>query len=259
MISSGTNKGIYEVQGLLTTPARLQIKGVGTFANIEAWSGTQFTSGSTDGATVTKVNVGISRFGTDGKFEVSYGSTVPYTYKDVFITAGNGLTSSTSTVSALSDATGGANLAKAVNVSSNGLAIKIDDATIGSNGSDRLFVKDNSIGPTQVDETAAFAFSGLITTAGRKYAVASKTANYTATAAEHVILCDPTGGSFTITLPAAATAGSGKVLVVKNIAGSNTVTIDADGSETIDGAATAVVYFGASYTIICNGTAWFII
>ena len=258
-IASGTNKGIYEVKSLLSTPTRIEIRGVGTEGVVELFSQGQFTSGSSDSANITKVNIGIARFGTDGKYELSYGSASGLTYKDVFITAGNGLTSSTNTVSALSDATGGANLAKSVSVTSNGLAIKIDDATIGENGSARLFVKDNSIGPTQVDETANYAFSGVITTAGRKYAVANKTANYTASSADHVLICDPTSGSFTITLPAAAAAGSGMILIVKNIAGSNTVTLDANASETIDGATTAVAYYGASYTIICDGVAWFIL
>ncbi len=39
------------------------------------------------------------------------------------------------------DATGGANLAQSMNLSSNGLAIKVDDSTIEANGSDQLSVK----------------------------------------------------------------------------------------------------------------------
>jgi hypothetical protein len=56
--------------------------------------------------------------------------------------AGNGLSGGNgSAISAQADATGGTNLAKSINVSSNGLAIKIDDVTIGENGSGRLYVK----------------------------------------------------------------------------------------------------------------------
>jgi len=61
------------------------------------------------------------------------------------VLAGNGLTKSGNTISALSDPTGGANLAKAVNVSSNGLAVKVDSLTISSNGSDQLIVPTGGI------------------------------------------------------------------------------------------------------------------
>jgi hypothetical protein len=56
------------------------------------------------------------------------------------------------------DATGGANLARAVNVSANGVAVKIDDTTVGEDGSQRLQVKGNSIGATQVDETDSYTW-----------------------------------------------------------------------------------------------------
>ena len=60
--------------------------------------------------------------------------------------AGNGLTGGNgSAISALSDSTGGANLARAVNVSSNGLAVKIDANTITENGSNQLSVQKSPI------------------------------------------------------------------------------------------------------------------
>ena len=43
------------------------------------------------------------------------------------------------------DVTGGANLATVVNVSANGVAVKIDDSTVGENGSNQLEVKDDGI------------------------------------------------------------------------------------------------------------------
>jgi hypothetical protein len=88
----------------------------------------------------------------------------------------------------------------------------------------------------------------------------SKTANYTATAHDLVILCDSTGGSFTITLPA-VTGTDGRVYVVKKTsADANTVTIDGDGAETIDGAATYVIAVAMeAITLVSNGTAWYIV
>ena len=70
------------------------------------------------------------------------------------ITAGNGLTKSGSTISAVDDATGGANLAKSVNVSANGLAVKIDDSTIGELASSRLGVKTGGITANEIAANA---------------------------------------------------------------------------------------------------------
>ncbi len=75
--------------------------------------------------------------------------------------AGDGLTGGNGAdLDVQPDTTGGANLAKVVNVSANGVAIKIDDDTIGEDGSNRLYVKANSIGPTEVDETANYTWTG---------------------------------------------------------------------------------------------------
>lgn len=65
--------------------------------------------------------------------------------------------------------------------------------------------------------------------------VVTKTANFTATAAESVILCNAGLGGFTITLPAAAGI-SGKEYEIKKIdATGNVVTVDGNAAETIDG------------------------
>jgi hypothetical protein len=85
--------------------------------------------------------------------------------------------------------------------------------------------------------------------------VRTKTGNYTASHGD-VILADATGGSITITLPAAA---EGRQVTVKRVnSGSNTVTIDPPGSVTVDGAATlAVGAQWASKTVISDGVNWF--
>lgn len=92
------------------------------------------------------------------------------------------------------------------------------------------------------------------------FVTSAKTANYTILTTENkrLFLCDATSGSFTITLPAAASAGSGFTVSVQKVDSSaNTVTIDADGSETINGAANYVL--SSQYqiaTLVCTGTAW---
>jgi pectate lyase len=90
--------------------------------------------------------------------------------------------------------------------------------------------------------------------------VVNKTANYTAALTETVILCDATSGAITITLPPVAGV-TDQVYIVKKIdSGGNTVTIDGNSSETIDGATTKVISSQwAVYRIITDGTAWFTI
>lgn len=88
--------------------------------------------------------------------------------------------------------------------------------------------------------------------------VASKTANYTLTTADSLIIADSVGGAFTLTLPPAS-SNTGKVFQIKKqtTAGFNVVTIDANGSETIDGALTRnLVTPNESYTIVSDGTNW---
>lgn len=88
-----------------------------------------------------------------------------------------------------------------------------------------------------------------------------RTVTGTTTAAEDfTILCDATSGGITINLPAASTV-TGRIYNIKKIDNSvNTVTIDPDSTETIDGAATNVI--STQWTNIqfqSNGTNWFIL
>ena len=84
--------------------------------------------------------------------------------KIVSTAIGVGLTGgSGSTIDVKPDVTGGANLAKVISAVANGLAVKIDDDTIGENGSNRLYVKANSIGAAEIDETDTYDYtSGIV-------------------------------------------------------------------------------------------------
>jgi hypothetical protein len=88
----------------------------------------------------------------------------------------------------------------------------------------------------------------------------TRTTAYTATALDHTLRCDASGGAFTVTLPKAAD-NKGLVLVIKKVDSSiNAVTIDGSGSETIDGAASvALATQYAARTVQSNGTGWDII
>lgn len=87
-----------------------------------------------------------------------------------------------------------------------------------------------------------------------------KTSAYTVTTADNqsTILCGATSAAFTVTLPAAATAGDGFVVTIKKTDPStNAVTIEGSGSELIDGASTFTVsLLGQAVTLICDGSNW---
>lgn len=86
-------------------------------------------------------------------------------------------------------------------------------------------------------------------------------AAYTAgTNAETVILGDCTSNAITVTLPAAASSASKYFNIKKTDSSGNSITIDGNGAETIDGGATASITTQyESLTIVCDGTEWWII
>lgn len=94
---------------------------------------------------------------------------------------------------------------------------------------------------------------------GVRWNTTTKTANYTATDTDVIILCDTTSASITITLPAAS-GRAGKIYVIHRKAGTtNSITIDPNAAETIDGVATITVptAAGSSKWIFCDGTSWY--
>lgn len=90
--------------------------------------------------------------------------------------------------------------------------------------------------------------------------VVAKSANYTVVSTDNnkLISCTTTSASFTVTLLAAATAGSGFYLIVKKSdTSANTVTIQANGVETIDGSNTLTLSYSYDSVILyCDGTQW---
>jgi hypothetical protein len=87
--------------------------------------------------------------------------------------------------------------------------------------------------------------------------ITTKTANYTALTTDNIILCDATSGAFTITLyPASGNAGR-KLTIIKTDTSTNAITIDANGSETINGALTQSLNSQHStLTLVCDGSNW---
>ena len=103
-------------------------------------------------------------------------------------------------------------------------------------------------------------FTGTVNTKGFIGNLVTKTSGYTATATDYTILCNASGGAFTITLPAAA-SHTGRIYHIKKIDSSaNAVTVDGNASETIDDGLTAVLTVQyESITIQSDGSEWWIL
>lgn len=88
---------------------------------------------------------------------------------------------------------------------------------------------------------------------------AVKTSAYTVTALDHTILCNASGGAFTVTLPTAVGI-AGRIYTFKHVGTSaQPATIDGYGSETIDGSTTKSVGSYAYWSIQSDGSNWHVI
>jgi len=110
--------------------------------------------------------------------------------------------------------------------------------------------------PLDSDFAATYVFER-----GKHNVTAVKTAAYTALIND-TVRCNPTGGAFTVTLPAVTAGNGGMQITVKNTSSSaNTITIARAGADTIDGATTATI--SAAYgklTLESDGTSeWMIV
>lgn len=82
-----------------------------------------------------------------------------------------------------------------------------------------------------------------------------KTAAYTVTTADRGKFLNAMSGTWTLSLPAAATAGNGFSFLFR-AAGSGVITIDPFGSETINGNLTETLQSKSGMLLMCNGIAW---
>lgn len=110
------------------------------------------------------------------------------------------------------------------------------------NAAGGLTTKSQSAG-TPDDLAVGFAFS-------------TKTAAYTALAADRGKVLDFTTAGVTLSLTAAATLGDNWFCFVRNSASSGNLTIDPNSSETIDGSTTITLGPGEACLVACNGSAF---
>ena len=126
---------------------------------------------------ITSVGTGTDKLHTIGTDDIAWSEFTSTTE----LNAGNGIDAvsfASNTIAVKPDATGGANLAKVVNINSNGIAVKVDDASIAENGSGQLEVKDLGIINAKVSASAAIVESKLsldYTTSGLNTAITTHT------------------------------------------------------------------------------------
>lgn len=89
--------------------------------------------------------------------------------------------------------------------------------------------------------------------AGSRIITVTRTSNTTLSVANNRNFIDIASGTFTQTFGAAATLGNGWVCYITN-RGTGDITLDPNGSETIDGLASYVMYPGETRLVLCNGT-----
>ncbi len=110
-------------------------------------------------------------------------------------------------------------------------------------------------------QASALAGEGLLATGStlaQQYPVTEFNTNFTAGTANRAGTLVWTGGGGTLTLPSAPAAGTGWFVNVRNN-GTGALTIDPNGSETINGGLTLSMQPEDSAVLISNGTGWYTI
>jgi hypothetical protein len=91
-------------------------------------------------------------------------------------------------------------------------------------------------------------------------AITTKTANYSATDADHIIIVDASSAARIITLPSAAGLEGRQYIIKKKDASANTVSITANGTDKIDGDGTILMSMQWQVrTLVSDGANWMII
>lgn len=146
-------------------------------------------------------------------------------------------------------------------------------ATVSTSFGATDFIIQNStgsgVGGTRIMELKSLGGPVQLTPATTKHVLTNGALGYlvtaptgaTVTVGDFVVyLCNATSNAQTCNLPAVASSTHRVYTFVKTDSSANTVTIDGNASETINGATTKVL--SAQYdtvTIVCSGSAWFII
>ena len=116
----------------------------------------------------------------------------------------------------------------------------------------QVLLRDNTTGDISPQDARDFLVSVYPT-------VSELTADATLTTVNLFVLCDASKRNITVTLPGASATEDKECSIKKIDSSANTVTVDGEGTETIDNGLTAVltVQF-ESITIVSDGSKWHI-
>lgn len=110
---------------------------------------------------------------------------------------------------------------------------------------------------TATELNAALAQLASLIVGASDLVVKSKTAAYTVLNSDGVVFGDATSAAFTLTLPTAASITGRQIRFKKTDSSANKVTLDGNGSETIDGSLTYDLWLqNQAVTIVSDGTNW---
>jgi len=152
---------------------------------------------------------------------------------------------------------------QAISTAANEIALGDTSATVRISGAYTLPTADGTNGQVMTtDGSGTVSFTTVSGGGGggasTEIPILAKTASYTVVAGDAGKIVSFSGGAYTATLTAAATLGSGFFCYIENNAATgqqtHTVTIDPNGSETIDGRTTFIVRQGERVQLVCDGS-----
>lgn len=240
---SGTNDGLYEVNTHVGTT--LTLKGVGTVSAVEDFTQNQLTTGASDSATITKVNVAVIRASTAGVFETAAGSTSPLTFSNVGNSTGSGVANQVVTWSGTSTQIGSNNLRF------DGSTLTVTGAISQGSGT----INFNSNGAVQILSTTTSLYDAgsslsLGTSSATSVGIGRTT---TQTTVNGALVQNPgVASAFTLLGTANSSVSTGNTLTVQGSSGLSLVGGGGGNGVTLDGS-TAILIGGANANAITLG------
>jgi len=232
-----------------------------TAPNAGIISGTGFSGTGTGAALTIRSGAGGTTAGASGATTLTTGSTTDgdsgaLTLSSASPTGTNRASGNISIIVGTPTGTGtGGSILLAAGNSPSGTD---GDITLTTAGTERMRVDDTgNVGVATTGPVSRFDVDASIGL-GNIQTVTS--ASFTADETDAIILADATSNNITINLPAVSGITRRHYVIKKTDATANTVTIDPNGAETIDGATTRVISTqNEAAWIVTNGTAWFVI
>lgn len=243
-----------KIQASAVTSAELAANAViaGKIAAGGVSANTQFAAGVVDTAALANDSVDATKLKDDAATDANRAVTTDHIRDSAIVTGKiNNLAVTTAKIAASA-------------VTTNELGnLAVTTAKIAASAVTTNELGANAVTPAKADLTQTWAHGGILFANGGFQIRRVVTAvNYTTLASDVYVGVTDTAAARTITLVAAATAGNGAMLTVKDQsggAGTNNITVDGNVAENIDGAATKVINTNyGSVTLVCDGANWFV-